>query len=384
MHHLKTTSSFLQFGLQDLVNHCQRHISKHPFRLARPAVLAVVWLFALPGSYASALTISDVKTGLVSTKSAIIRWKTDLEADGRLSYGVSTNCGSAVVEAEPTKDHYVFLDNLTPGTTYHYRVQSRGVTSVDGSFTTADKVEDLWPVVSLSFDDGHISHFTTAYPLMKARNMRGMVNVITDRLAKPVGMSLAQVRFLQQQGWEIGSHSRAHNRVKGLTDEDEVVGSITYLETNGIKNVTGYRVPGSNHSKAREALAAQHYPLRWGNVKGDPSSPRYAALPIAPGMYAGVALDFRNTASIEERVAKYKSAIDEMLARRLHVHFIFHAIVETTPEGYSYPPAEFEALLDYLQAKGIKVIPPGELLQKEAPSNPSGGLVSPKSGTRLN
>jgi len=269
-----------------------------------------------------------------------------------------------MAEAESTKDHYVFLDNLTPGTTYHYRVQSGGVTGVDLSFTTAAQIEELWPVVSLSFDDGHISHFTTAYPLMKARNMRGMVNVITDRLAKPVGMSLAQVQLLQRQGWEIGSHSRAHNRVKGLTDEDEVIGSITYLATNGIKKVTSYRVPGSNHSKAREGLAAQHYPLRWGNVIGDPASPRYATLPIKSGMYGGIGLDVINTISVEERVAKYKAAIDEMLARHLHVHFIFHAIVETTAEGYSYPPVEFEALLDYLQAKGIKVIPPGELIQE--------------------
>jgi len=360
----------LQPNLRDWVGFRQRTCSRNFF------VLALVLLLALHGNCALAVTISDVKVGSFSTKGAIIRWKTDVEVDGRVSYGASTNYGILATETEPAKDHYVFLDNLTPGVTYHYRVLSGGETSADMSFTTAAKVEDLWPVVSLSFDDGHISHFKTAYPLMKARNMRGAVNVITDRLAKPVGMSLAQVQFLQQQGWEVDSHSRAHNRVKGLTDEDEVVGSITYLETNGIKKVMCYRVPGSNHSKAREALAAKYYPLRWGNVIGGPASPRYATLPITPGMYGGVSLDFRNEATVEERVARYTTAIDEMLARHLYTHFIFHAIVETTPDGYNYPPTEFEALLDYLQTKGIKVIPPGELLKGESPA---GDFVSPAS-----
>ena len=294
------------------------------------------------GSHAAALTISDVKVGSFSTKGAIIRWSTDVDAVGRVSYGTSTTYGGTVAEAQPTKDHYVFLDNLTPGTTYHYRVESGGEASADAGFATAAKVEDLWPVVSISFDDGHISHFRTAYPLMRARNMRGEVNVITDRLARPVGMSLAQLQFLQKQGWEVASHSRAHNRDKRLTDEDEVVGSITYLEANGIKNVIGYRIPGSNHSKTREVLAAKYYPLRWGNVIGGPSGPRYTTLPLAPGIYSGVPLDARNAAALEDRVAKYKAAIDNVLSKHLYTHFIFHAIADLDPPGYNYAPVEFE------------------------------------------
>jgi peptidoglycan/xylan/chitin deacetylase (PgdA/CDA1 family) len=341
------------------------------------AALICASMLAAVDCRSAPLAITGVEVGSVSTKGAILRWDTDVAADGRVSYGTSTNYGVVVAEAESTKDHYVFLDNLAPGTTYHYRVLSGGETSADMSFTTAAKIEELWPVVSLSFDDGHISHFKTAFPLMKARNMRGAVNVITDRLAKSVGMSLAQVQFLQQQGWEVDSHSRAHNRVKGLTDEDEIVGSMTYLETNGIKKVMCYRVPGSNHSKAREELAAQHYPLRWGNVIGGPSGARYTTLPLVPGMYAGIGLDVINTASAEARMAKYKAAIDEMLARHLYTHLIFHAIADLDPPGYNYPPKEFEALLDYLQAKGIKVIPPGELLQDKTSSSRSATPASP-------
>lgn len=322
---------------------------------------------ALHGGCALALTVSEVRVGALSTTGAILRWTTDLAADGKVSYGATTDYDHVAVEAEPTKDHYVFLDGLTPGATYHYRVQSGGMSGADGTFTTAARVEDLWPVISLSFDDGHISHFATAFPQMRARNMRGAVNVITDRLAHPGKgiMSLAQLQFLQRQGWAVDSHSRAHNRDKSLTDEDEVVGSITFLEKNGIRKVASYRVPGSNHGKTRETLAARYYPLRWGNVIGGPPSPRFTTLPLAPGIYAGVPLDARQLATRDERVAKYKAAIDKVLSKHLYTHFIFHVIEDIDPPGYNYSPIEFEALLDYLQSKGIKVIPPGELLQRD-------------------
>lgn len=347
-----------------------RSVGTTPRNACRAGRLAVAGWFALHGICAVALTVSEVRVGTIGTTGAILRWNTDVVADGSVRFGSSAEFGRTAVESESTKDHSVFLDGLTPGATYHYRVQSGGVSGADGTFTTAARIEDLWPVVSLSFDDGHISHFATAFPLLRARNMRGAVNVITDRLSSPGKgvMSLAQLHVLQREGWAVDSHSRAHNRDRSLTDEDEVVGSITFLERNGFKNVACYRVPGSNHSKTREALAARYYPLRWGNVIGGPPSPRFTTLPLAPGIYAGVPLDVRKTGSVEERVAKYKAAIDTVLTQHAYAHFIFHAIADDVPEGYNYPPAELEALLDYLQAKGIRVIPPGELLQLAAPA----------------
>jgi peptidoglycan/xylan/chitin deacetylase (PgdA/CDA1 family) len=341
--------------------------------------IGLVLLLTFMGGEAAALTISNVRANSVTTQGAIIRWATDEAAAGRVNCGPSPAYGRTEHETEPTLDHYVFLDGLTPGTTYHFQVQAGATVGADATFTTAPRVEDLWPVVSLSFDDGHISHVTTAFPLMRARDMRGAVNVITDRLANPgkANMTLDHLLFLQKQGWVIDSHSRAHNRDKTLTDDDEVVGSRTYLETHGIKKVSSYRVPGSNHHKAREELAARTYPLRWGNVIGGPPSPRYTTLPLAPGMYAGVPLDARQAATREERIVKYKAAIDEVLTKHLYTHFIFHVIADLDPPGYNYAPDEFEVFLDYLQARGIRVIPPGELLQaSQAPATGSTLLFS--------
>jgi peptidoglycan/xylan/chitin deacetylase (PgdA/CDA1 family) len=349
----------------------------------RTVLLGLAWLLATPFGAVAAPAISEVKMAACSTRGAIIRWVTDVPSIGQVDYGPTTAYGSTAAETEATQDHYVFLDNLTPGTSYHYRVRSGEAAGTDASFTTAAKIEDLWPVVSLSFDDGHISHYATAFPLMRARNMRGAVNVITDRLANPGkgNMTIEQLQFLQRQGWAVDSHSRAHNRDQALTDEDEVVGSRDYLLAHGIKPVACYRVPGSNHRKAREELAAKIYPLRWGNVIGEKPSPRFTTLPLVPGIYSGVPLDMRLTASREERIAKYQAAVDEVLTKHLYTHFIFHVIAELDPPGYNYTPVEFEALLDYLQAKGIKVIPPGELLQTTPPTGSSASPDFPPAST---
>ena len=311
---------------------------------------------------ASTGSISEIRIAGLSTRGAIIRWKTTQVADGRVHYGPTRAYGSSVSEGESTKDHYVFLDKLEPNTSYHYQVQSAGERSRDLSFKTPAKVEELWPVISISFDDGHISAYKTAFPLLRARNMRGMVNVVTDRVARGNnGLTLAQLQLLQRKGWEIGSHSRSHFDDTSLRWQDEIAGSKAYLEQNGIKTVVTYRVPGAMHSQTREDYAAQYYFFRWGGVIGGKSSPRSTTLPLASGIYGTVNLNEINTTSLQERVAIYKQYIEKMLSQHHYVHVNLHAIMDSPTPAYNYPPAEFAAFLDYLQSKGIKVIPPREL-----------------------
>lgn len=242
--------------------------------------IGLVLLLTFLGGEAGVITLSNVRASSVSTQGAIIRWSTDEATCGRVNFGPSPVYGRTMNETEPTLDHYVFLYDLILG--HHVSFPSPGQRHGRGAhatFTTAAKIEDLWPVVSLSFDDGQHQPRRDRVPFCDASARyarRG--DVITDRLANPgkANMTLDHLLFLLKQGWAVDSHSRAHNRDTTLTDEDEIIGSITYLETHGINKVRSYRVPGSNHNAKREALAARTYPLRWGNVKGAPPSPRYA------------------------------------------------------------------------------------------------------------
>ncbi|MCL5411956.1 MAG: DUF2341 domain-containing protein [Patescibacteria group bacterium] len=109
----------------------------------------------------SNVTISNVTVSNISTGSALIRWSTSENSDGAVDYGTTTNLGSAQEEASTNNisvsgnAHSVLLTNLTPGTTYYYRVQSGNSYYPDtntspSSFTTASlaKVSTTPPSIS--------------------------------------------------------------------------------------------------------------------------------------------------------------------------------------------------------------------------------------------
>ncbi|HCC84652.1 MAG TPA: hypothetical protein DEP87_03135 [Candidatus Pacebacteria bacterium] len=96
------------------------------------------------GKYTEAANLSSgPTTSAITTKQATISWVTDRNADSKVQYG--TGAGSYFT-SEPsnstaTTDHSIILTNLTPGTTYYYRVKwtdedgNTGV-SAEKTFTT--------------------------------------------------------------------------------------------------------------------------------------------------------------------------------------------------------------------------------------------------------
>jgi cation diffusion facilitator CzcD-associated flavoprotein CzcO/peptidoglycan/xylan/chitin deacetylase (PgdA/CDA1 family) len=108
-------------------------------------------------------------------------------------------------------------------------------------------------VVAVTFDDGYQSVLDNALPIFDALGMRGTVFVPTgpleaDGRAVWEGMerwlvpsqeqhlrllSWDGVRALAAAGWEIGSHTHSHRRLRGLSDEDldgELRGSKLLIE----------------------------------------------------------------------------------------------------------------------------------------------------------
>jgi len=98
--------------------------------------------------------------------------------------------------------------------------------------------------VILWFDDGLKNTFDVAYPKMKEYGYIGMVSVITDRVGgvfddgkwrdKPC-MSLSELKKLQEDGWEIVSHSRTHSYLNEIPQdqaENEIIGSKKWIEQN--------------------------------------------------------------------------------------------------------------------------------------------------------
>jgi peptidoglycan/xylan/chitin deacetylase (PgdA/CDA1 family) len=73
------------------------------------------------------------------------------------------------------------------------------------------------PVV-ISFDDGDLTVYTTAYPIMREFGYVGINYLVANRLDAEGYMNPEQVRELAQAGWEVGSHSMTHKNL--LESED--------------------------------------------------------------------------------------------------------------------------------------------------------------------
>lgn len=86
------------------------------------------------------------------------------------------------------------------------------------------------PVV-ISFDDGDVSVYKNAYPIMEKYGFTGVTYLVTTYLETPGYMKTRMVKDLIRSGWEIGSHSSRHQDVSKTTSLDtEVVGSKADLE----------------------------------------------------------------------------------------------------------------------------------------------------------
>lgn len=85
--------------------------------------------------------ISGLAVSGITANSAVISWDTSQPANGEVQYGETSAYGSSTINTTLTTQHTITVGNLTPETTYHYRVASTNVQGVamhsdDLTFTT--------------------------------------------------------------------------------------------------------------------------------------------------------------------------------------------------------------------------------------------------------
>lgn len=90
---------------------------------------------------------------------------------------------------------------------------------------TLDQVWKAWhggpglpahPIV-VSFDDGYLSHFTHAKPVLRAAGWPGVLNLEGSNIGKG-GLTRRQVRTMIGAGWEVDSHTLTHPDLRTLDD----------------------------------------------------------------------------------------------------------------------------------------------------------------------
>ena len=99
--------------------------------------------------------------------------------------------------------------------------------------------------ISFTFDNGHLSTYTHAFPLLRKAGLVGHIAAITDLVGKPGRYSWEQIHEMAAAGWEVESHTRSHNLsdVRPENLQREAVESKRMLEAHGL-TVNIFNFPG--------------------------------------------------------------------------------------------------------------------------------------------
>jgi peptidoglycan/xylan/chitin deacetylase (PgdA/CDA1 family) len=74
----------------------------------------------------------------------------------------------------------------------------------------------------ISFDDGNINNYTTAFPIMRKYGYTGVLYIVGTYLGAELFMDADQVREMIDAGWEVGSHSMHHSDLTAINSSEQL------------------------------------------------------------------------------------------------------------------------------------------------------------------
>ncbi|MDQ5822904.1 MAG: polysaccharide deacetylase family protein [Chloroflexota bacterium] len=129
--------------------------------------------------------------------------------------------------------------------------------------------------VLVTVDDAYENFLLHAWPVLKSLQVPVLLFVVSDyiggwndwdsiRLSRHRHLGLDQLRFLQEEGVVIGSHSRTHPILALLDDaalQNEIGGSRVVLEELLGRPVSTFAYPGGHVDQRIRELTARNYDL---------------------------------------------------------------------------------------------------------------------------
>jgi peptidoglycan/xylan/chitin deacetylase (PgdA/CDA1 family) len=139
-------------------------------------------------------------TGVITGDSdAVLGMAWDFESDGK-------------VDASGVQAYHTFEQAVD------YQVTLQVQTLQRGTLTRTITVSGYYALASLTFDDGHITTYGEAFPMMEGKGVTGTAYIVPTWIGNTEYMSWAQVQQLYSAGWEIGSHSMTHPKLTQVDD----------------------------------------------------------------------------------------------------------------------------------------------------------------------
>ena len=219
--------------------------------------------------------------------------------------------------------------------------------------------------VSITFDDGWLTQYNYALPILQAYNMKATFYIPTAYVGiwwgflnppQQVYMDVAQLQALQAAGMEIGSHGTLHPDYTTLdeaTIRQQLSDSKTALQSWGL-TANNFAYPEGKSNAFTDRLVLEYYrSARNGFV-----APYVMAFPTSTRTLPCFA-DIGDGVNI---LPTLKALVDDVAASGGWEIINFHNVDPSGTFMPNTPPAVFSAFLDYLQQKGVMVKTVNEML----------------------
>jgi peptidoglycan/xylan/chitin deacetylase (PgdA/CDA1 family) len=138
------------------------------------------------------------------------------------------------------------------------------VVSIQDLFALASENNNQGNLAAITFDDGYMDFIRNAYPILKQYNYPSTVFVVSglagkenewdnanENIKKPL-MDWEQLREINKNGVEIGSHTRTHpelTRISPDEQNEEIAGSKRDLEERLNRPVSIFCYPGGDYDQ---------------------------------------------------------------------------------------------------------------------------------------
>jgi len=207
--------------------------------------------------------------------------------------------------------------------------------------------------ISLTFDDGSIGQYTTAYALMNAANLDATLFVPTTFIGVDNYVTLDQIKEMNSNGWEIASHTYSHQSLTEIPAEQaqaELTNSKAQMDAWGFDCQT-IAYPNSMENVAvRDMAQTAGYTLQ---RSSDGLSHYYASVPSSVRLIK--AMEVGTWSAITE-------IIDRAVATDSAAVIIFHGINDDGTVQYwdgTNTDITIQKLISYIQkkqAEGLEVL----------------------------
>jgi len=205
-------------------------------------------------------------------------------------------------------------------------------------------------MITFLMDDGFVEDYTIMYPMLSAKGYKGVVAIITNYLDNPdpARLNVAQIKTLEDAGWEVMSHTVTHPALATLTEAQvvtELAQSKATLEANGFK-VRNFVYPYGSHNPMVRKQVRNLYRSGFGT---DPNVNKHPLRQF--DIYRVPMGSFVNPG--QDTDTYYKTWVDRAKNENVWVVFLLH----TGPAQQSALQTTYiQNTVDYIQAQGVPVV----------------------------